>query len=121
MDDFIESIQTKIVSSETVPLSDVNELIHKFDILSSRVSGVIEQRYSSLFEDEHSDYRNDLDSLDDLCANDNLDNMPDSIRIEERGGVSTCTYTMPRKEAIDDITSNISDKLFALQILLNRA
>lgn len=121
MDYFIDSIQTKIVSGEAVPLSDVNELIHKFDILSTRVSGVIEQRYNSLFEDERNDYRNDLENLDDLCTNDNLDEMPDSIRIEERDGVSTCTYTIPRKEAIDDITSNISDKLFALQILLNRA
>ena len=121
MDNFIESIQNKIVSSEAVPLSDVNELIHKFDILSTRVSGVIEQRYSSLFEDEHNDYRNDLDGLDDLCTNDELEGMPNSISIEDRDGISTCTYTMSRKEAIDDVTSSISDKLFALQILLNRA
>lgn len=46
---------------------------------------------------------------------------PDSIAVEDRNGVSSCIYAAERLNSILGSASDIQDKLFNLQLLLNRA
>ena len=121
MEGVMENIKQKATETEIVPLSDVIALINKFDVLSHRVLDSIENRYKSLVKVE-VDYRKDLDELDDLCSNDKSETFPDnSIVMEEKDGISTCIYSKDRVDAIDQKSSDIINKLFNLQLLLNKA
>lgn len=63
------------------------------------------------------DFQNELNQLDDLCTNDEDGGM-ETIIID---GNSVCQYTSERKNDIGSCTNLFSDKLFNLEILVNRA
>ena len=123
MEELIEKIKQKAIEAELVQLSDVNALINQFDVLSPRVAGSIEERYADLFSSnsKENDYRDDMEELDNLCTNDKIETMPNSMVMEERDGKSVCIYNDERRDEIEAKASKLSDKLFNLQLLLNRA
>jgi len=121
MEGIIESIEQKSTQTELVQLSDVNALIGKFDILSNRVAMSIENRYPSIINKD-VDYREEFEFLDNMCTNDQTEGFePGSIVMDEHDGISTCIYSQERRDTIDETASGILDKIFNLQLLLNRA
>lgn len=119
MDGIVADLRQMVLSSDIVPLTDVNRLIGSFDEVSNRVIDTLEHNYNTILSDVENDYRNDIDALDNLCTNDEQD--PDSIAVEERDGKSICIYEAVRLNSILSSASGIQDKLFRLQLLLNRA
>ena len=119
MDIIISDLRATVLSSDIVPLTDVNRLIGSFDEVSHRVIETLESNYRTILADSDNDYREDLESLDRLCSDDEQD--PDSIAVDERNGVSSCIYAAERLNSILSSASDIQDKLFKLQLLLNRA
>lgn len=121
MEGIIESVKQKVTATEIVQLSDVIAQIGNFDVLSNRVLGIIEKQYNSIMNEE-VDYRGDFELLDNMCTNDNFDGFSvNSIVMDEHNGVSTCMYSQERRDAIETKASEILDKIFNLQLLLNRA
>lgn len=120
LEDIISHLKTMALG-DIVPLSDVVTQIGACDILSNRVLTTIQKRYPSLLSNQDNDYRTDMTDLDDLFTNDQIESMPNSILIDDQNGIATCVYTPPRLDAIVSKLSDISNKLFNLQILLNRA
>ena len=119
MDGIVAALRKIVLSSDIVPLTDVNRLIGSFDEVSNRVLETLEHNYSTILSDAENDYRDDIEALDNLCTNDGQD--PDSIAVEERDDKSICIYEAERLNSILSSASGIQDKLFRLQLLLNRA
>ena len=121
MESIIESVKQKVTETEIVPLSDVNAQIGNFDVLSNRVLSNIEKQYKAILNNS-VDYRGDFELFDNMCSNDHFESFSqDSMVIDEHDGVSTCMYSHERRDAIEAKASEISDKIFNLQLLLNRA
>lgn len=121
MEGLVENVGQKTSITGIVQLTDVIALIDKFDKLSNRVTNSIDQRYSKLISSD-VDYHSDIELLDNLCSNDSLEGFPsNSIVMDEKDGVSTCIYSQERRDAIEQKVLDIIDKLFSLQLLLNRA
>ena len=121
LEDIISHLKPIAVNNEIVLLSDVVTQIGAFDMLSNKVIDIMQSRYPSLLSNQDNDYRTDMADLDDLFTNDQIESMSDSILIENKNGITTCVYAPFRLDAIVSKLSDISNKLFNLQILLNRA
>lgn len=121
MEGLVENVGQKTSVPGIVQLTDVIASIDKFDKLSNRVLETIEQRFSNIIN-PNVDYRSDFEFLDNLCSNDQVEGFADnSIVMDEDDGVSTCIYSQERRDAIEQKTLEIIDRLFKLQLLMNRA
>lgn len=119
MDEAVGELKRIILSKDIVPLTDVNRLIGNFDEISHRVVETLKNNYSSILSSEENKYITDLNLLDTLCSDDNY--RPHEIAIEERDNALACMYSPARLNDILGTASIIQDKLFKLQLLLNRA
>lgn len=119
MDDTIGELKKIVLSKEIVPLTDVSRLIGNFDEISHRVVETLENNYASILSSEDNKYNTDLNLLDALCSDDNY--RPQEIAIENRDNALACIYSSARLNDILGTASVIQDKLFKLQLLLNRA
>lgn len=119
LDGIISELRTVVLSSDIVPLTTVNRLIGSFDEISNRVIDTLNSNYGVILSNADNDYSDNLDLLDHLCSDDKHD--PASIAVEDRDGESICIYTAERLNSVLDSASTIQDKLFKLQLLLNRA
>ncbi len=63
------------------------------------------------------DYSGELDLLDNLCTDDSDGGM-ESLN---DGGFTVCSYKHERIEDISSCSNQLSDKIFNLEILVNRA
>jgi hypothetical protein len=122
LEDIIGTIMKKASDSEIVQLSEIIALIGDFDQLSDRVIKEFQRLKYIYLITNRSDFRADFGVLDSLCTDDRFDDWPsDSIVMDENDSFSTCIYSLDRRSAIQEKASEISDKLFSLQLLLNRA
>lgn len=119
MDEIVGELKRIVLSKDIVPLTDVSRLIGNFDEISHRVVETLEKNYASIFSSEENKYIVDLNILDILCSDDNY--RPNEIVLEERDNALTCMYSPARLNDILGTASVIQDKLFKLQLLLNRA
>ena len=118
MDGLVEKLNNKIDEDDLVVLTSVTSIIDSIDAHSLRIIEQIRKHYPSvLTENEDVDYSTELNQLDDLCTND-ADGGMESL-VED--GLSVCQYTPERKEDISSCSNQLSDKIFNLEILVNRA
>lgn len=118
MDGLIEKLNSKVDEDDLVVLTSVTSIIDSIDAHSLRIMEQIRKHYPSVLEDnEDVDYSTELDRLDDLCTNDEDGGMESLVE----DGLSVCQYTPERKEDISSCSNQLSDKIFNLEILVNRA
>lgn len=116
LDGLIERLNNKIVDEDIMILSSVTSIINSIDAHTNRIKEQIEKHYPSVLK-TNVDFQNELDQLDDLCTNDKDGGM-ETIIIDEN---SVCQYTSERKNDIGLCANALSDKIFNLEILVNRA
>lgn len=119
MDEIVGELKKTVLSRDIVPLTDVSRLIGNYDEVSHRVVETLENNYAFILSSEENNYITDLNFLDTLCSDDNY--RPQEIAIEERDNALVCMYSPARLSDILGTASIIQDKLFKLQLLLNRA
>lgn len=118
MDGLIEKLNNKIEEDDLVVLTTVTSIINSIDAHSSRILEQIKKYYPTVLDDNSDvDYSMELNQLDDLCTNDAGEGMESLID----GGLSVCQYTLERKVEISSCSNQLSDKIFNLEILVNRA
>lgn len=118
MDELIEKLNEKIESDTIIPLTMVTSIINSIDALSTRIMEQIRIHYPSVLRKyPDANYMEELNKLDDLCTNDADGGMVSDI---ERN-VSVCVYSPERVEDIGECSNLLSDKIFNLEILVNRA
>lgn len=118
MDALIEKLNEKIEGGDLVILTSVTSIINSIDAHSLRIIEQIKKHYPEVLEDnEDVDYSSELDLLDNLCTNDSDGGM-ESLN---DGGFTVCSYKPERIEDISSCSNQLSDKIFNLEILVNRA
>ena len=118
MDELIVKLNEKIESNTIMPLTMVTSIINSIDAHSTRIMEQIRNHYPSVINDhQDADYTNELNQLDDLCTNDADGGMVSGIDND----VSVCIYSPERVEDIGVYSNLLSDKIFNLEILVNRA
>lgn len=118
MDELIVKLNEKIESNTIMPLTMVTSFINSIDAHSTRIMEQIRNHYPSVINDhQDADYTNELNQLDDLCTNDADGGMVSGIDND----VSVCIYSPERVEDIGVYSNLLSDKIFNLEILVNRA
>lgn len=118
MDDLIDKLSEKIESDTIMPLTMVTSVINSIDALSTRIMEQIRSHYPSVIrEHPDADFVVELNQLDDLCTNDADGGMVSDIEHD----VSVCVYSPERVEDIGVCVNSLSDKIFNLEILVNRA
>lgn len=118
MDGIVEKLNNKIEDEDMVILTSVTSLIDSIDAHSLRILEQIRKHYPAVLNDnEDVNYTEELDQLDNLCTNDADGGMESLID----GDLSVCQYTSERKDEINSCTNQLSDKIFNLEILVNRA
>lgn len=116
MDALVEKLNNKIDDEDLVILTSVTSIIGSIDAHSLRITDQIRLHYPAVLNQD-VDYTAELDQLDDLCTNDEDGGMESVIE----GGLSVCQFTPERKEEISSCANLLSDKIFNLEILVNRA
>ena len=118
MDELIDKLNEKIESDTIIPLTMVTSVINSIDALSTRIMEQIKNHYPSVIR-EHPDavLVEELNQLDNLCTNDADGGMVSDIEHD----VSVCVYTPERVADIWVCANSLSDKIFNLEILVNRA
>lgn len=118
MDSLIVTLNDKIEENDIVSLTSVTSLIGSIDAHSTRITEQIRNHYPKVLQDnKEADYAEELNNLDELCTDDTDGGMVSSID----NGISVCIYTPERKEDISTYSNLLSDKIFNLEILVNRA
>ena len=118
MDVLIEKLNNKIEENAVIPLSSVTSIIESIDAHSNRVLDQIKKHYPSVTDNNQNvDYTAELNLLDDLCTNDDDGGLESAIV----DGQTVCLYTPGKKEEISTCSNSLSDKIFNLEILINRA
>lgn len=116
MDGLVEKLTNEISDEDLVTLTSVTSIIGSIDAHSLRITEQIKAHYPTVLN-QNVDYSAELNLLDDLCTNDEDGGMECVID----GGLSVCQYTSERKEEIGSCANLLSDKIFNLEILVNRA
>lgn len=116
LDGLIESLNHKIVDEDNVLLSSVTSIINSIDAHTNRIMEQIRNHYPSVLN-PNVDLIDGLNQLDDLCTNDE----GDGIVFEIMDVNSVCRYSSERKDCIVSCTNSLSDRIFNLEILVNRA
>lgn len=116
LDGLIESLNHKIVDEENVLLSSVTSIINSIDAHTNRIREQIKNHYPSVLNSD-VDFIDELNQLDDFCTNDEGDGI-ESIIVD---GNTVNRYTSDRKNIISSYANSLSDKIFNLEILVNRA
>ena len=116
LDELIERLNHKIVDEDNVLLSSVTSIINSIDAHTNRIREQIKNHYPSVLNSD-VDFIDELNQLDDFCTNDEGDGI-ESIIVE---GNTVNRYTSDRKNIISSYANSLSDKIFNLEILVNRA
>lgn len=118
MDSLIVKLNDIIEENDIVSLTSITSIIGSIDAHSTRIVEQIKSHYPEVLQDnEKADYSEELNSLDELCTDDTDGGMVSDIN----NGISVCIYTPERKEDISTYSNLLSDKIFNLEILVNRA
>ena len=118
LDEQIGKLDEIAVYADIVPLSKVITIIGNLYTVTNHIEEVIKERYPEVFNNNpDASYLPELDNLDVVCTDDTDRGMVS----EERDNQSVCIYSEDRKTDIMDFSVKISEKIFVLQILINRA
>ena len=118
MDALIEKLNNKIEENGVIALYSVTSIIENIDAHSNRILDQIKKYYPSVTDNNPNvDYTTELNQLDDLCTND-ADGGMESVIVD---GQTVCSYNLGKKEEISTCSNSLSDKIFNLEILINRA
>lgn len=118
LDEQIGKLDEIAICADIVPLSKVITIIGNLFTVTNHIEEVIKERYPEVFNNNpDASYLPDLDSLDFVCTDDADGGMVSEYRDNE----SICIYSEDRKTDIISYSVVISEKIFVLQILINRA
>ena len=116
VDSLVEKLNSRI-EDRVVSLTEITSIINSIDALTNRIIEQIRTRYFSIQLNDNVIYSNELNLLDVLCTDDGDGGMISTIE----NGTSVCIYTPERKEDISECSNQLSDKIFNMEILVNRA
>lgn len=118
LDEQIGKLDEIALYTELVPLGKVVTIIGNFYAVTNHIEKVINERYPAVYKNNpEASYLPELDSLDFICTDDTDGGMVS----EERNNETICIYSEDRKNNIMSYSVSISEKIFVLQILINRA
>ena len=118
VDELVAKLSEKVSDSEIVSLTSIVAIIGNIDALSTRICNQIRTRYSAMVRDHaRLFYEDELTELDNLCT----DDADGEMVSESRDNSSVCLYSENRKADINNCATRLSDKIFNLEILINRA
>lgn len=118
MDGLVEKLNNKIEGDDPISLTAVNSIFNSVDTISNRIVEILKTSYPSVYKNHLEwDYISELNRLDELCT----DDTDGGINFYISDGLSVCTYSPERIEDIGACSNLFSDKLFNLEILVNRA
>lgn len=118
MDGLVEKLNKEIEEDDLVILTSVTSIINSIDAHSERIMEQLKKHYPSVRTDkEDVNYMAELELLDNLCTDDADGGMASLVE----KGLTVCQYTPERKDEISTCTNQLSDKIFNLEILVNRA
>lgn len=118
LDEQIGKLDEIALYTELVPLGKIITIIGNFYAVTNHIEEVINERYPSVYKNNpDASYLTELNSLDFVCTDDTGGGMVS----EERDDESVCIYSEDRKTDIMSYSASISEKIFVLQILINRA
>ena len=118
MDGLVEKLNKEIEEDDLVILTSVTSIINSIDAHSERIMEQLKKHYPSVRTDkEDVNYMAELELLDNLCTDDADGGMASLVE----KGLTVCQYTPERKDEISTCTNQLSDKIFNLEIFVNRA